>query len=86
MHYLSSERLELVYMIPLGEIVIDFFDQLKSRTKGYASLDYEPAGFEAANLVKVDILLNGQTVDAFSSIIYRSEGRGIRTEDDRQAA
>jgi GTP-binding protein LepA len=73
MHYLSSERLELIYTLPLGEIVIDFFDQLKSRTKGYASLDYEPAGLETANLVKVDILLNGQPVDAFSSIVYRSK-------------
>ncbi len=73
MHYLSAERLELVYRLPLGEIVVDFFDQLKSRTKGYASLDYEPAGLEAANLVKVDILLNGQPVDAFSSIVYRTK-------------
>ena len=71
MQYLSAERLELVYILPLGEIVIDFFDQLKSRTKGYASLDYEPAGLETANLVKVDILLNGQPVDAFSAIVHR---------------
>ncbi len=73
MHYLSAERLELVYLLPLGEIVVDFFDQLKSRTKGYASLDYEPAGLEAANLVKVDIVLNGQPVDAFSSIVFRTK-------------
>ena len=71
MQYLSAERLELIYMLPLGEIVVDFFDQLKSRTKGYASLDYEQAGLETANLVKVDIVLNGQPVDAFSSIVYR---------------
>ena len=70
--YLSAERLELVYTIPLADVVVDFFDQLKSRTKGYASLDYEPAGLETANLVKVDILLNGQAVDAFSSIVHRS--------------
>jgi len=73
MAYLSTERVELIYTIPLAEIVIDFFDQLKSRTKGYASLDYEPAGLEAGELVKVDILLNGQPVDAFSSIVHRRE-------------
>jgi GTP-binding protein LepA len=73
MEYLSAERLELVYTVPLAEMVLDFFDQLKSRTKGYASLDYEPAGLEPANLVKVDILLNGQPVDAFSAIVHRSK-------------
>jgi GTP-binding protein LepA len=73
MQYLSAERLELVYTLPLAEVVVDFFDQLKSRTKGYASLDYEPAGLEVANLVKVDILLNGQAVDAFSAIVHRSK-------------
>ena len=73
MQYLSAERLELVYVLPLAEVVVDFFDQLKSRTKGYASLDYEPAGFEASQLVKVDILLNAQPVDAFSAIVHRSK-------------
>jgi GTP-binding protein LepA len=73
LQYLSSDRLELVYVVPLAEIVIDFFDQLKSRTKGYASLDYEQAGMESANLVKVDILLNGLAVDAFSSIVHKSK-------------
>jgi GTP-binding protein LepA len=73
MEYLSAERVELVYTVPLAEMVIDFFDQLKSRTKGYASLDYEPAGLEPANLVKVDILLNGVPVDAFSAIVHRSK-------------
>ena len=83
MQYLSAERVELVYTVPLAEIVIDFFDQLKSRTKGYASLDYEPAGAETANLVKVDILLNGQPVDAFSAIVHRSraEEYGRRMTD-----
>jgi GTP-binding protein LepA len=71
MEYLSPERLELVYRLPLAEVVVDFFDQLKSRTKGYASLDYEPAGYAASNLVKVDILLNGVPVDAFSTIVHR---------------
>jgi GTP-binding protein LepA len=71
MDYLSEERVELVYLVPLGEIVMDFFDQMKSRTKGYASLDYEPAGYRESKLVKVDILLNGQPVDAFSSIVHR---------------
>ena len=71
--YLSEERLELVYKIPLAEIVMDFFDQLKSRSKGYASLDYEPAGYRVSKLVKVDIMLNGTPVDAFSSIAHRDK-------------
>ncbi len=73
MQYLSASRIELVYTIPLAEIVIDFFDQLKSRTKGYASLDYEAAEMVTADLVRVDILLNSQPVDAFSSIVHRSK-------------
>jgi GTP-binding protein LepA len=71
MEYLSEDRLELVYRIPLAEVVVDFFDQLKSRTRGYASLDYEPAGYDRADLVKVDVLLNGVPVDAFSTIVHR---------------
>jgi len=71
MEYLSPERVELVYTVPLAEVVIDFFDQLKSRTKGYASLDYEPAGYATANLVRVDILINQTPVDAFSTIVFR---------------
>ncbi len=73
MEYLSPERLEIVYRIPLAEVVVDFFDQVKSRTKGYASLDYEPTGYERAALVKVDVLLNGVPVDAFSTIVHRSK-------------
>jgi len=73
LQYLSASRIELVYTIPLAEIVIDFFDQLKSRSKGYASLDYEPAGLATADLVRVDILLNSQPVDAFSSIVHKSK-------------
>ncbi len=73
LEYLSPERVELIYRIPLAEVVVDFFDQLKSRTQGYASLDYEPAGYEAANLVKVDILLNGVPADAFSTIVHRDK-------------
>jgi GTP-binding protein LepA len=73
MEYLSPERLELVYKIPLAEVVMDFFDQLKSRTKGYASLDYEPAGYQSANLVKVDLLINHVPVDAFSTVLHRSQ-------------
>ncbi|MGH9263508.1 MAG: translation elongation factor 4 [Acidimicrobiales bacterium] len=73
MEYLSPERVELVYRIPLSEVVIDFFDQLKSRTKGYASMDYEPAGYERSDLVKVDILLNGVAADAFSAILHRTK-------------
>jgi GTP-binding protein LepA len=75
MEYLSPERLELVYRIPLAEVVLDFFDALKSRTKGYASLDYEPAGWEQSELVKIDVLLNGVPVDAFSAIVHRSEAQ-----------
>ena len=74
MEYLSEERVELVYRIPLAEVVVDFFDQLKSRTKGYASLDYEPTDYSRSDLVKVDVLLNGVPVDAFSAIVHRDKG------------
>jgi GTP-binding protein LepA len=70
MDYLSEDRVEIRYLLPLAEIVFDFFDALKSRTKGYASLDYDEAGEQAAKLVKVDILLHGEPVDAFSSIVH----------------
>jgi GTP-binding protein LepA len=73
MDYLSPERVEMRYTLPLAEIVYDFFDQLKSRTRGYASLDYEPAGEEAGDLVKVDILLQGEQVDAFSAIVHKDK-------------
>ena len=73
MEYLSEERVELRYTLPLAEIVFDFFDQLKSRTRGYASLDYEPVGEEEGDLVKVDILLQGEAVDAFSAIVHRDK-------------
>ncbi len=75
MDYLSAERVEIRYTMPLAEIIFDFFDQLKSRTRGYASLDYEPAGEQEANLVKVDILLQGQPVDAFSQIVHADKAR-----------
>lgn len=71
MDYLSEDRVELHYTLPLAEIVFDFFDALKSRTRGYASLDYEPAGEQPADLVRVDILLNGEQVDAFSAIVHK---------------
>jgi GTP-binding protein LepA len=71
MDYLSESRVEIRYTLPLAEIIFDFFDALKSRTRGYASLDYEEAGEQAADLVKVDILLQGETVDAFSAISHR---------------
>jgi len=73
MEYLSEERVELVYSLPLAEIVMDFFDQLKSRTKGYASLDYEPIGYRPSQLSKVDVLLNNVAVDAFSTIVHRDK-------------
>ncbi|MCG6493563.1 translation elongation factor 4 [Kitasatospora sp. A2-31] len=73
MDYLSEDRVELRYTLPLAEIVFDFFDQLKSKTRGYASLDYEPIGEQSANLVKVDILLHGDAVDAFSAIVHKDK-------------
>jgi len=79
MDYLSEDRVELRYNMPLGEIVFDFFDQLKSRTQGYASLDYEPNGEQEADLVKVDILLQGERVDAFSSIVHRDKAYSYGT-------
>lgn len=73
MEYISPERVEMHYTMPLAEIVFDFFDQLKSRTKGYASLDYHESGEQQADLVKVDILIQGETVDAFSAIVHRDK-------------
>ena len=73
MDYLTEERVELRYRLPLGEIITDFYDQLKSLSRGYASLDYEPGEYEAADLVRVEILLNGDPVDAFSSIVHRDK-------------
>ena len=71
MEYLSPERVHLTYELPLGEIVLDYYDQLKSRTRGYASFDYDLAGFKPGNLVRVDVLVAGETVDALSLIIHR---------------
>jgi GTP-binding protein LepA len=73
MEYLSPERVEITYRMPLGEVVMDFFDQLKSRTQGYASLDYEPVGYEPADLVKVDVLISHEPVDAFSAIVHKDK-------------
>ncbi len=73
LEYLSPERVELHYKIPLAEVVVDFFDQMKSRTQGYASLDYELHGYERSNLVKVDLLLNSIPADAFSTIVHRDK-------------
>ncbi len=81
MQYLTPERVELIYELPLAEVVFDFFDHLKSRTRGYASLDYEPTGYRVSDLVKVDILLAGLPVDAFSTITHRAKavqyGKGM---------
>jgi GTP-binding protein LepA len=73
MRYLSPERVEIHYLLPLAEIIFDFFDLLKSRTRGYASLDYEHWGYERSDLVRVDILLQGEPVDAFSSVVHREK-------------
>ncbi|MHB8235669.1 MAG: translation elongation factor 4, partial [Solirubrobacteraceae bacterium] len=73
MHYLSPERVQMSYELPLAEIVLDFFDQLKSRTKGYASLDYELSGMRPSDLVKLDVLLAGDTVDALSMVVHREK-------------
>jgi len=73
MDYLSEDRVEMRYTLPLAEIVFDFFDALKSRTRGYASLDYEPTGEQSADLVKVDILLHGDPVDAFSAVVHKDK-------------
>ncbi len=76
MEYLSPERVEIVYRLPLAEVVIDFFDQLKSRTQGYASLDYEADGYVVNDLVRVDVLLHGDPVDAFSAIVHKDDAYG----------
>ncbi|MGD9995643.1 MAG: translation elongation factor 4 [Ilumatobacteraceae bacterium] len=75
LEYLSPQRVELHYQVPLAEVVVDFFDQMKSRTQGYASLDYELSGYQRSNLVKVDLLLNGVPADAFSTIVHRDKAQ-----------
>jgi GTP-binding protein LepA len=71
MEYLSPERVEIRYVMPMAEIIFDFFDQLKTRTRGYASLDYEAIGYRPADMVRVDVLVHAQPVDAFSTIVHR---------------
>ena len=77
MTFISADRVQIVYDVPLAEIVLDFFDQLKSRTRGYASLDYEPIGLRASDLVKLDVLLSGEPVDALSLLVHRTKAQEI---------
>ena len=85
MEYLSPERLEIIYRLPLGEVVIDFFDQLKSRTQGYASLDYEPDGYVANSLVRVDVLLHGEARRRLQHHRPQGQRLQLRQEDGREA-
>jgi GTP-binding protein LepA len=80
MEYLDPQRVLLTFELPLGEVIVDFYDQLKSRTQGYASMDYEEAGYRAANLVKVDVLVAGEPVDALSVIVHRDRAQPIGRE------
>ena len=86
MEYLDPQRVHMHFELPLAELIVDYYDQLKSRTQGYASMEYEETGYRAANLVKLDVLVNGEPVDALSLIVHRDRAQTTGRAADRPAA
>ena len=86
MEYLDPQRVHMHFELPLAELIVDYYDQLKSRTQGYASMDYEETGYRAANLVKLDVLVNGEPVDALSLIVHRDRAQADRPPAGRRSS